>query len=578
MYKFASRYLLVVRDRWLNWTKPHNHVTSHLEMIRAQALSSILLAIFIIAVVFEIGSILFSPEVSKYFLTDITAIFSVGILFLSSRTQHYKITAYVAAFTITLVSFAEVVLSIYQPTIVFMILSFFIAATALSSREAVAIAITNIIFAMAIPIFVPQWTLSDIVIEVTFIILATIAFYALMFIQSYYIRLHEEKSEELEVANELLGEQIFHLVESRLALEKSEQNFHKIFRSSPDPIVINNLRTGEFVDYNNSFMEQSGYSADDLRGMTAGDLWANQDDVSPLINTLKQTGYIYGLETAFKTKAGEIRDAVISSEIMELDGEDCVVSTARDITLYKQAQRQQQEVERERERSAILRQFVTSVSHDFRTPLATIITSLYLLEKVKDEDRRKKHVKTISGQVERLESLVEALITMSLLDDETTLFQFYPVNVNDLVKICVQVLDNPNKIDIHLDLATQLPLIHADSGQLEKALLHILKNAILFTPLGGNIQVTTRLRDASVQIICKDTGIGIEEVDLPHIFERLYRGDKARNETTGGNGLGLSITRKIIERHQGTIDASSESGQGSEFIVTLPVLPVNKRV
>ena len=120
--------------------------------------------------------------------------------------------------------------------------------------------------------------------------------------------------------------------------------------------------------------------------------------------------------------------------------------------------------------------------------------------------------------------------------------------------------------------ASEDPKVFGNAIQLTRAVVNILTNAIKYTPEGGTVTISSRLFGTDkVSIKIQDTGSGIEPADLPHIFERFYRADKARTRETGGTGLGLAITRDIIARHHGTVEVESTVGKGSTFVMQLPV-------
>ena len=119
--------------------------------------------------------------------------------------------------------------------------------------------------------------------------------------------------------------------------------------------------------------------------------------------------------------------------------------------------------------------------------------------------------------------------------------------------------------DYHVDLE-----VYGDAFLLDQAFSNLVENAIKYTPKGGKVTVTTEEKEGTVLVIVSDTGIGIPEEEIPHLFERFYRVDKERSRRAGGTGLGLSITEWIIKAHKGTISVKSSTGSGSDFIVALP--------
>lgn len=251
-----------------------------------------------------------------------------------------------------------------------------------------------------------------------------------------------------------------------------------------------------------------------------------------------------------------------------------IYGTAEDITARKQAELNALEAMLQAERVRLLSDFIRDVSHDVRTPLTTIYTSLYLLRRLDDDPaRRALHYERIAQQTARLEELLEGMLTLARLDQDAD-FEFRSVDVNAAVTDVgarVMPLLEKQHIAFSYDLHPDLPLIQADKDELQRALLNLLDNAARFTPEGGAITVRTAVDAVHVQIEVRDTGIGIGQADLERIFERFYRAEGSRSARTGGAGLGLTITKKIVEQHGGQIEVESQPGAGSTFRVLLPL-------
>ncbi len=251
-----------------------------------------------------------------------------------------------------------------------------------------------------------------------------------------------------------------------------------------------------------------------------------------------------------------------------------VYGAAEDITARKQAELSALEALLQTERVRLLSDFIRDVSHDVRTPLTTIYTSLYLLRRLDaDPARRAQHYDRIAQQTARLEDLLESMLTLARLDQGED-FEYRSVDVNSVVTDMgarVMPLLEAQHIAFRYDLHPDLPLIQADKDELQRALLNLLGNAARFTPEGGAVTARTAADDAHVIIEVRDTGIGIAPDDLERIFERFYRVEGSRSAKTGGAGLGLTITRKIIEQHGGQITVESQPGVGSTFRVLLPL-------
>lgn len=226
----------------------------------------------------------------------------------------------------------------------------------------------------------------------------------------------------------------------------------------------------------------------------------------------------------------------------------------------------------EQEKSKMMATFMESASHDLRTPLTIINTSLYLLERISDPDKQKVKLNLVKDQVKHLQNLIEDIISMARLDGRTDL-DLQPLDLNQLI-VAIQQSDIPTLItNRHLDIHFLLPdgpiMVQADSNDLQRAFLNIIKNAVQYTPDGGTITIEIQFDSQEVVTKIDDTGVGIADEDLPHIFERFYRADTARTER-GRSGLGLAISQKIIDAHQGHIEVESKSNRGSIFRVFLP--------
>ncbi len=224
------------------------------------------------------------------------------------------------------------------------------------------------------------------------------------------------------------------------------------------------------------------------------------------------------------------------------------------------------------ERAAALRMFINNVSHDFRTPLTVINSSAYLIKHVVDQRQQQIHAIIIEEQTARLSNLIEDMIAVIRLDNPNEL-NLQPVDINQLAKQAAQTIVpalTSKQLALHLELADRLVPVQADRYALEIAFRELLENAAQYNRNGGSIIVQTAEAPGSIVLRITDTGIGIDEGHLPHIFDLLYRVDKARSTKTGGAGLGLPIVKKIIEAHGGTIAVESVPDQHTTFTITLP--------
>jgi len=220
------------------------------------------------------------------------------------------------------------------------------------------------------------------------------------------------------------------------------------------------------------------------------------------------------------------------------------------------------------------RQFMEDISHELKTPLSVLKGELEVtLNKIRSTQEYETILHSSLEEVNHLAGMVENLLTLARFDAKTTTLQAVPLDLNLLIKDVVeaiQVLAIQKNITLQSNSAHTVDVL-ADKNQLKRLLLNILDNAIKYTQPGGKITVDLRQQKNSADIDITDTGIGIPEGELPHIFNRFYRVDKSRSSF--GFGLGLSIAQSIAMAHGGKIYARANVPQGTVFTISLPIKP-----
>ena len=212
--------------------------------------------------------------------------------------------------------------------------------------------------------------------------------------------------------------------------------------------------------------------------------------------------------------------------------------------------------------------FLADVSHELRTPLTTIRGNVDLMRRmgVLETDT----LDVVQDELRRMTRLVDDLLLLARADTGALPIQRVPVELDNVfldVYRQIQSIEQPVAITImEVDQVT----IIGDGDRLKQLLINLVDNAIKYTPSGGEVLLSLSKSDSVAEIVVRDNGLGIPSEDLPYIFDRFYRVDKARSRKMGGSGLGLSIVRWIVEAHGGDIRVESQMGQGSAFIVTLP--------
>lgn len=216
-------------------------------------------------------------------------------------------------------------------------------------------------------------------------------------------------------------------------------------------------------------------------------------------------------------------------------------------------------------------EFVANVSHEIQSPLTSMqgFAEAILSGQTTPEETRR-YMTIIEEESRRLSSLSKQLLTLASLDKETELLKRTDFRLDEQIRQVVIVTEwQWSEKQLTIDLELSDTVIHADRGQLYQVWMNLLTNAIKFSDTGGTITIELAAAD-DIVVIIRDTGIGLDESDLPHIFERFYKADKARNRWRSGSGLGLAIVDQIVRLHGGTIEVSSKPGQGTAFTIHLP--------
>ena len=216
--------------------------------------------------------------------------------------------------------------------------------------------------------------------------------------------------------------------------------------------------------------------------------------------------------------------------------------------------------------------FLADVSHELRTPLTVIKGNVDLIRRMKQFDEES--LVSIDQEAGRLTRLVGGLLMLAQAESGKLPLVFKPVELDILITEVFQEMwvIAGNKVHVHLNEIDQL-VVNGDRDRLKQVLINLVANAIQYTPQDGDVYLSVAKVADQARIICRDTGPGIPAEDLPHIFERFYRAEKSRTRgKSTGFGLGLSITKWIVEHHGGRIEVDSKEGEGTTFAIWLPVL------
>ncbi len=238
---------------------------------------------------------------------------------------------------------------------------------------------------------------------------------------------------------------------------------------------------------------------------------------------------------------------------------------------------EQEKIERER------RDFVSNVSHELRTPLTSMRSYLEALidGAWKDPEIAPNFLQVTQEETDRMIRMISDLLNLSRMDAGNNALDMEYVNINELFNhvldrfdMMIQSSDQPKKtFFIKREITNRQIWAEIDTDKMMQVFDNIMNNAIKYSPDGGTITCSLRETHDNVVISISDQGMGIPKKDLPHVFDRFYRVEKARARSMGGTGLGLAISKEVVQRHGGKIWANSSEGKGTTFYVLLPYIP-----
>lgn len=373
---------------------------------------------------------------------------------------------------------------------------------------------------------------------------------------------------------------------SERIIQHSEARYRSILAAMSEGVVLHNQH-GEIILCNDAAPAILGTTRERLIGLTPQQTTSRtiHEDGTPfaaeeypalvsLRTGTPQTDIIMGVRRVEEDRI--IWISLNSQPLMDTDrGEKPygVVVTFTDITEQRKARQHEFDLALQRERLNILSSFIRDAAHEFRTPLAIINSSVYNLANRNEAERRPYYQEKVEQQIKRITDLLDMLLLNTRLDTSITLKESR-ISLKPLLRMTGDhVAQRYGSKQLHFIFEMEDPVAHVagDVDLLEDAFLFILDNAARYTTHGGTVTIRLKNGDDCVLIDFEDTGTGIAEEDLPHIFEHFWRKDAAHS--VAGFGLGLPVAQRIIELHDGQIEVSSEPGRGTCVRVMLPTLP-----
>jgi two-component system, sensor histidine kinase len=372
--------------------------------------------------------------------------------------------------------------------------------------------------------------------------------------------------------------------QSETAIRDSEDVFRKAFHTSPDALCITTIRDGLFVNTNQGFSRMTGYTRKDLLDLKVKDLniWLNQSDRKEFFKRILQRGSVSNFEAEFIMKNGTIRAGLISGRLLKLKDEPHVLSIIRDIHDLKQAQIKLREAKDKAEESDRLKTaFLANMSHEIRTPLNAITGfANILVSNDLSSGERKDILSVIQTSSDSLLNIIDDIIDISKMEAGELKIQYGNCNLVDLLKdifislVSRKAIEKPD-VDIRMIMPPEDKELYlvCDPQRIRQVLINLTGNALKFTEKGYVEFGYERIGRKFLQFRVKDTGIGIKEDQQKLIFDRFRQADDTFTKKYRGTGLGLTISKNLVELMGGKIWLESERNMGSTFYFTLPLIP-----
>jgi signal transduction histidine kinase len=303
--------------------------------------------------------------------------------------------------------------------------------------------------------------------------------------------------------------------------------------------------------------------------------WAVPEDRDRLLNTMDTEGWVRDVEVTFRTKSGESRNLLVNSERIIYGGEPAVLNVSLDITERKQLEAQAEARREEAETLARAKdEFLAMLGHELRNPLAAITNALVVLNGLVTGDRAGRAIDIIDRQTTHLSRLVDDLLDVARVTSGKIELRPEALDLRALAERSLDALVDAARTGNHqMEIHGEAVWVHGDPARLEQVIRNLLDNALKYTPASGRVRLTVERAGGDAVLRVSDTGAGIRPDLLDRIFDLFVQEPQALDRARGGLGLGLTLVKRLIELHGGSVSAASEGpGMGSEFTVRIPAL------
>jgi PAS domain S-box-containing protein len=367
--------------------------------------------------------------------------------------------------------------------------------------------------------------------------------------------------------------------QAEVAVQTSEVRYRRLFQTAKDGILILDANTLKIIDANPFMTELLGYTYDEFLGKELWEigLFGDKQASQAAYQELQEKGYIRYDQLPLETKDGKRAEVEFVSNVYQVDHRPIAQCNIRDISERSRLERKTHE---QAEALADLHrrkdEFLAMLSHELRNPLAPILNAVQLLRLQRDESGLQQRARTIiERQIGQLVHLVDDLLEVSRISTGRIHLQREQLDMRAIVECGVETV-RPFIEQRRHALAVRLPpspiWIDCDATRLEQVVVNLLNNAAKYTDEGGHIWLSLGQEGNEAVLRIRDSGVGIAPDLMPRIFDLFTQAERSLARSQGGLGIGLCLVQRLVEMHGGKVAAHSALGQGSEFVVRLPVV------
>jgi PAS domain S-box-containing protein len=371
---------------------------------------------------------------------------------------------------------------------------------------------------------------------------------------------------------------------SEEAQRRSERLFSTIFDVSPDPISLTTLTEGRFVYVNDAYLRTWGWRREEVIGHTAEEIgfWLDSESRERMVAALRRDGFVRDLETKVCRPDGEVREFRYSVEVIHFENEDLVLGMGRDVTVISRAAEElRNSVAAAELANRAKSEFLANMSHELRTPLNAIIGFSEIIASEMfgpvGHAQYREYAADIFSSGKLLLAIVNDVLDLSRLENGKLDIRVEEIDAGEMIAACLRLVKSRAReaeVKLMTDLPDPAPRLRADPVRLKQVLLNLLTNAVKFTPARGVVTAGARAtEDGGVALTVSDTGIGMDAAEVKVALQLFGQVATSATRTQQGIGLGLPLTKALVELHGGRLEIDSTPGQGTRVTAYLPAVP-----